>query len=192
MSQEEKLKHYHALLLKWQAKINLISPSTINDAWNRHFEDSTQIEPLIPKEAKVLFDLGCGAGFPGLPIAMMRDDLDIHLIESDQKKCSFMKAVSRETKTHVTVHNERIEKCSIDTVPDVITARALASLDKLFTYCRPWTEQNPSLTLIFLKGEKAESEINTAQKNWQFEVTSHNSKTAANAAILVLNNIKKR
>lgn len=184
-----KLKQYHALLLKWQKKINLISPSTIDDAWNRHFEDSIQVEPLIPSDAKVLFDLGCGAGFPGLVLAMIRPELDIHLVESDQKKCSFMKAVSRETKTPVTIHNERIEKTNIAEIPDVISARALASLEMLFNYCRPWIEQNPDVTLIFPKGEKAQEELKALEKSWTFDKSAHQSKTDTKATVFVFTNI---
>ena len=192
MSYDDQLKQYHALLLKWQKKINLISPSTINDSWNRHFKDSIQVEPLIPSDAKTLFDLGCGAGFPGLVLAMMKPELNIHLVESDQKKCSFMKAVSRETNTPVTIHNERIEKVNIEQTPDVISARALASLESLFNYCRPWIEQNPNITLIFPKGEKAQEELKILEQNWIFNKTEHQSKTDPRATIFVFTNISTK
>ena len=92
----EKLEIYHRLLLKWQKAINLISPRTIQEAWIRHFADSAQLTRYIPvasdvsRESSIVADLGSGAGFPGLVLAMLRDDLDIHLIESDQRKCQFL------------------------------------------------------------------------------------------------------
>ena len=140
---QNKLKTYEALLHKWQDKINLVSSKTLNDSWKRHFEDSTQILEYLPAGTKTLFDLGTGAGFPGLVVAICRLDLDVHLVESDQKKCAFLKTVSRETGVSVSVHNERIESVSCETIPDIITARALASLPDLFDYCHGWIEANP-------------------------------------------------
>jgi len=81
----ERLEAYHALLLKWNPVINLVSKNTIADAWQRHFVDSIQIEQYVPEKAKVYADLGCGGGFPGLVVAIMRPDLDVHLIESEGK-----------------------------------------------------------------------------------------------------------
>ncbi len=186
---EAKLKQYQELLIKWQDKINLISPNTVNDAWERHFVDSIQIEPLLPESVKVIFDLGCGAGFPGLVLAMMRPELDVHLIESDQKKCSFLKAVSRETKINVLVHNVRIEKIETDVVPDVVTARALASLINLFDYCENWITQNSKIELIFPKGAKAEEELAELEKTWKFNLRTCPSITSGESKILVFSDI---
>jgi len=186
---EVKLKQYQALLVKWQGKINLVSPNTINDAWERHFVDSIQIEPLVPETAKTIFDLGCGAGFPGLVLAMIRPELDVHLIESDQKKCSFLKAVSRETNVNVFVHNERIENIETDIVPDVVTARALASLVNLFDYSANWIDQNPSIELIFPKGARAEEELAELKKNWTFNLRTCVSATSAESKILIFSDI---
>lgn len=185
----EKLETYQALLVKWQQKINLVSPTTIGNAWERHFLDSTQLSDLLPPGKITLFDLGCGAGFPGLVLAMTDPDIDVHLIESDQKKCSFMKAVSRETGTKVTVHNCRIEAFEGDIFPDIITARALADLTKLFDYCREWIAQNPHLCLIFLKGQRANEELALVGKQWSFDVETFNSQTENGAKILKFTNI---
>lgn len=190
-SLSDKLEIYKALLIKWQKAINLVSPSTLKDCETRHFADSTQIEPLLPDNTKVLYDLGCGAGFPGLVLAMMRPALDVHLIESDQRKCTFLSTVSRETETPVTVHNDRIEAITLP-APDLVSARALAALDKLFVWCLPWAEQNPDLVFIFPKGAKAKEEIIEAQKSFVFDVEMIQSKTDKEARILKISGLEPR
>lgn len=155
----EKLEHYLVLLSKWQRAINLVSPTTIGDAWNRHFLDSAQLNSLLPPDAKTLFDFGSGAGFPGMVLAILNPGLSVHLVESDQKKCSFLSAVSRETMTAVSIHNVRIESLATDAVPDVISARALADLGQLLEYSKPWVQKNSSLVLLLPKGENYTSEL---------------------------------
>lgn len=188
-----KLNKYHELLLKWSKVINLVAPSTLPDAKMRHFVDSTQIIPLIPADAKILFDIGSGAGFPGMVLAIECPNLSVHLIESDTKKCSFLATISRETDTPVLIHNRRIE--SVDKLdgikPDVITARALASLGELLALTEQWWSNNPQVTLIFPKGAKANEEIADAQKSYQFHVELVPSQTDKLAQILVLRDIKK-
>ncbi len=186
------LEHYLSLLLKWQEKINLISPNTVQEAWKRHFEDSLQIMPLIPPAAKTLYDLGTGAGFPGLVLAMEYPDLAVTLIESDAKKCAFLQTVSRETKVDVAIRNSRIERASEELPPpDVVTARALASLDQLLDYIGPWTLTNPNLVAIFPKGENRDNEVEKVGI-WEFHVKQIPSITEKSAAILVLTNIRKK
>jgi len=184
-----RLEIYLAQLVKWQRAINLVSPKTLPDAWNRHFVDSAQILPLIPKHVKKIADLGCGAGFPGLVLAILDPSLDVHLVESDEKKCQFLKHVSRETNCALTVYNERIESCVDNIKPDLITARALASLDKLLSYTRGCFEANPSLEFLFLKGERAEEEIKEALKNYKFDYRLYPSETEENARIVHLSNV---
>lgn len=188
-----KLNKYQELLMKWSKVINLVAPSTLSDAKNRHFIDSTQIIPLIPDNAKTLFDIGSGAGFPGMIIAIECPNLSVHLIESDTKKCSFLSTISRETDTPVIIHNRRIE--AVDNLngvlPDVITARALASLSELLVLTKQWWDSHPQLTLIFPKGAKANEEVIEAQKNYSFHVESIPSQTDKMAQILVLTNVQK-
>lgn len=186
---EEKLQTYLALLEKWQPKINLISDNTLEDAWERHFEDSMQITNFLPEESITLFDLGSGAGFPGMVLAIMRPDIKVHLVESDQKKCSFLKTVSRETESLVEIHNTRIEDVSREIIPDIVTARALASLERLFEYCQFWIESNRNLQLIFPKGENSEAELETIKRKWQFDCRTCVSKTNKNAKIYLFSNI---
>lgn len=188
---KEKLDVYHALLLKWQAKINLISPNTIENAWERHFEDSLQLLNRIPEDTAVLADLGSGAGFPGLVIAIIRPDIEVHLIESDSKKCSFLRAVSRETDTPIVIHNGRIENVSRETElrPDTVTARALSSLKELIGYSEMWISANPKMGMVLPKGAKAQAEIDEARTYYDFKISAFTSKTDEDAQILVLNDI---
>ena len=126
---------------------------------------------------------------------MMRPDIAVHLIESDQKKCSFLRSVSRETKTPVSVHNCRIEDFSDKndiSAPDIITARALASLDKLFDYCASWVELNPDILLIFPKGARADEEMEIIEQKWNFSCRTHESKTNEHAKILMISGVYKK
>lgn len=192
MPPEEKLRVYKALLLKWQGAINLVSASTLKDAESRHFADSAQILPFLPEKAGILVDLGSGAGFPGLVLAILRPDFNIHLIESDDRKCQFLRTVSRETSADVSIHNSRAESVLEDLEPDIITARAFASLDKILGLTRGNWQKNPLLTMILLKGQSADEEIEGAQKLYDFDVQSHPSTTDSHARILILSNIRDK
>lgn len=106
-----RLKIYEETLLKWRAVKNLVSPSTVRDIWSRHFEDSFQLLRLAPK-ARIWVDIGSGAGFPGLVIAIALADVDgscVHLVESDNRKCAFLREVARLTQVRVVVHHSRAE-----------------------------------------------------------------------------------
>ncbi len=184
-----KLDLYNALLVKWQKTINLVSPSTLKDAQIRHFEDSLQLTSLIPDRAELIYDIGSGAGFPGMVLAASTG-AKVHLIESDQRKCQFLKTVSREANIPVTIHNSRVE--AVDLIsPDVITARALASLDKLLDWTQIWWSENKKIKIILLKGEKILEEIETAQKAFNFEYTLYKSKTDPNGRIIILTDISR-
>ncbi len=188
---QDKLKTYEALLIKWQKAINLVSPGSLKECGTRHFLDSQQINDFIPEGTKTLYDLGSGAGFPGLVLAMMRPEIEVHLIESDQRKCAFLSTVSRETETPVGVHTIRIESLDMP-APDVVSARALASLNKLFEWCAHWAEENPALLFLLPKGERAEEEIAEAQKHFDFRIERMPSKTDSHAKILKISSLKAR
>ena len=187
----DKLDAYQALLLRWQKAINLVSSSTLKNAKERHFIDSLQVLPLILQGAKLLYDIGSGAGFPGLVIAMARPDLSVHMIESDERKGQFLRTVSRETSTPITVHTERIERVGLS-APDVVTARALADLTMLFDFCIGWAEENPLLEMVFMKGRAAEDEIEAARVIYDFDVTRQQSITGEGAVILKVTNLIKK
>lgn len=190
---DEKLRLYHALLLKWQEKINLISPNTISDSWERHFEDALQLLPRIPAGVKTVYDLGSGAGFPGLVLAIARPDLSVTLIESDSKKCAFLQAVSRETGVSVSIQNKRIESAvSVLPAPDLVTARALASLEALFAYVQPWAVNNGDMAMLFPKGASWREGCKAAQAaGWVFDCTDWPSQTDVAARILLFKTLGK-
>ncbi len=216
----EKLTHYLMMLEKWQKAVNIVSPSTIPDAWRRHFLDSAQLGPILDigeiisarqrragaspvcyageaaataatADKVTLFDFGSGGGFPGLVLAMLYpEQLSVHLVESDQKKCSFMAAVSRETNTSVSIHNVRIESLETDAVPDIISARALADLDLLLKYAAPWVKKNPDLVLVLPKGEKYIAELQNAGDQRFAQCEEFPSRTDKNARILRISGLK--
>ncbi len=185
-----KLEIYYELLLKWQTAINLVSSKTIDQAWHRHFIDSAQIINLIPKNTKIYADLGCGGGFPGLVIAIMQPTLEVHLVESDERKCQFMRTVARETATKVIIHTKRVEAVIDDFCPDFVSARALSSLENLLEYCVPWSQKNKNLELCFMKGIKADEEIIQAKTRFSFDYKSVPSITDNAAKLLYIRNLE--
>lgn len=157
-----RLTLYADLLVKWQPRINLVGPETIPTLWRRHFLDSAQIFPILPQSIHRIVDMGSGAGFPGLVLAVMGAP-DVHLIESDARKCAFLREVARVTGTSVTIHNKRIE--AVEPLgAGLLTARALAPLARLLE----WGERHllPGGHAIFLKGRGAEDELTEARKEW--------------------------
>lgn len=188
----EKLRLYHALLVKWQKAINLVSPATLPDAAHRHFLDSAQLVSHLSPEARTLVDLGSGAGFPGLVLAILRPDLEVHLVESDQKKCAFLEAVSREIGAGVHVHPARIEALAGTFPVDVLTARALAPLSGLLDYAAPWFSQNIQMTGLFLKGGEAPEEIARAEERWILDLEVFPSQTNPQGRILKIRNLRLR
>lgn len=187
---------YLELLEKWQRKINLVSKSTLEDPWRRHIFDSAQLFPLIPAGTEILADIGSGAGFPALVLAILSKHSEnsetkplIHLIESDQRKCAFLSEVNRQTGAGVTIHNERIEKVQ-DLQVDVVTARACAALPKLLELAFPLL--GPQGKCLFLKGETAPEELTESQKSWMMQVEEIKSKTHISGKILLLKGISKK
>lgn len=188
----EKLEIYHRLLIKWQKAINLVSPKTLDEAWERHFLDSVQIAQYISPSVKVVADIGSGGGFPGLVLAILRPDLQMHLIESDGRKCQFLKAVSRETDTNVDVRATRIEYMDENFTPDCVTARALADLPTLLSFCMPWAERNADLEAVLMKGAKAQEELSTAQALYEFEREIHTSVTDPQGRVLYIHKMSPK
>ncbi len=187
----ENIVSYHALLQKWNKAINIVSPKTLNQAWHRHLIDSAQVAQYVPDDTNVYADLGCGGGFPGLLIAMMRPALETHLVESDERKCQFMRSVVRETSLkNVTIHTKRIEDAYEDLTPDFVTARALASLEQLFDYCLPWVQKNPALGFGFMKGMRSSEEVDIAKARYNFTLQSHDSITDWTAQILIVEKLQ--
>ncbi len=181
----DRLRTYADLLVKWQPRINLVGPATLPDLWRRHFLDSAQLFPHVP--AGPLVDLGSGAGFPGLVLAVLGAG-PVHLMESDQRKCAFLREAARVTGTSVTVHNQRIEK--IPAFPAAcITARALAPLADLLALGQNFL--NRDTLCLFLKGRGGDEELTAASKEWNMSIERVNSVTDPSGIILKLKEVTR-
>ncbi len=186
----DRLKVYEHQLLKWTKKINLIAPSTVGDAWQRHFEDSLQLFDLRKLGAQKWLDLGTGGGFPGLVCAVVASekapDISFTFVESDTRKCAFLRSVARELDLKVNVICDRIE--NIEAVEaGIISARALAALPHLIHLAK--NHGTDDCQYLFPKGQNWEEEVNLARKKWQFSLTCHRSRTNTEAVILEIGNI---
>jgi 16S rRNA (guanine527-N7)-methyltransferase len=187
----ERFDTYRVLLEKWQKRINLVSRSTLPDFWRRHFLDSAQLYPLIPQTARTLVDLGSGAGFPGLVLALLareRGGPEIHLVEADSRKAAFLSEANRILETGVTVHARRIESIT-ELKADVITARALSPLDRLLDQAERFMTKETAC--LFLKGENVSDELTIAGKHWTMNVTETASLTHDLARILNLTEVSR-
>ena len=149
------------------AVMNLVGPDSLPDVWNRHILDSAQLLDLAP-DAATWADLGAGAGFPGLVLAILlkhRADSHVWLIDSLGKRCRFLQEAVEALSLRATVVNGRAEEQRIKV--DVVTARAVAPMDRLLGYAQPYLQRGAQG--LFLKGEKAEAELIEARKVWQFD-----------------------
>lgn len=162
---------WHAQLSKWNARINLVAPASLDTFWHRHALDSWQVTQYLPQSAHTVIDLGSGAGFPGLAVAIWGRDrhaagFEVSLVESVGKKANFLTTMIRELHLPARVDNTRCEVLASQP-RDVITARAFAPLDKLLGYAHNfWSEQTEGL---FHKGENVKEELTIASQAWQFE-----------------------
>lgn len=184
----DKLRAYADLLRKWQPKINLVGPATIPDLWRRHFLDSAQLIAHLP--AGPVLDLGSGAGFPGLVLAILRGEGGdpVHLVESDVRKGAFLREAARITKAPAIVQTGRIEALKPFEI-SAITARALAPVATLLTLAEPFLTQGPKC--LFLKGEKLEDELTQAAKDWKMTVDRIPSVSDPNGFILSLKEVRR-
>jgi 16S rRNA (guanine527-N7)-methyltransferase len=185
--QRSRLRIYEALLVKWQKGLNLVAPSTVPQIWHRHFEDSLQLLPLAGNWFRWV-DIGSGAGFPGMVIAILSSRQEVHLIESDKRKASFLAEVSRETGTHTHIHAGRIERALPELVEtfrfDIISARALAPMGDLLRYAGPALRQGARG--LFLKGKELREELTDSVVGDTFSYELVNSATERDAKIVVV------
>ena len=189
---EERLDTYVALLRKWTKRINLVSPKTVDDIWTRHIADSAQLLSFKPADASKWADLGSGGGFPGAVVAILSSEahpnLDVSLVEADQRKAAFLRSVSRQTGVDFAVIAERIE----DVGPigaDVVSARALAPLSQLLGYVDRHLKAGG--TALLPKGAGWRQENASALEKWRFDCKNYPSKTDADAVILEIGEIKR-
>lgn len=181
----DRLEHYVALLITWQRRINLVGPNTLPHIWHRHIFDSWQLLPLISSPALPLVDLGAGAGFPGLILAI-GGLADVHLVESDSRKAAFLRESARSLDLPVTIHTCRAETM-VHPKAATVVARALAPLPKLLALSAGFRH---SETLhIFPKGRDIERELTDAHKMWIMQVNTVPSRSDPDGTILLLREV---
>ena len=191
---ESRLDRYVQLLQQWQAKINLVAPSTLPKLWTRHIADSLQLLALAPS-AKVWVDLGSGGGLPGVVLACALANTPgarLYLVERNAKKAAFLREAVRVTGTPGMVYAQGIEDIvdSIKGPVDCVTARALAPLNQLIGFAEPLVKQGAKA--LFLKGQDVEVELTEATKYWSIQPILHSSLTGGQGWIVELDRIDRR
>lgn len=163
------IEQFRSMLSEESSKLNLVGPSVLDDFWPRHAFDSAQLIE-VSGGAQTFADLGAGAGFPGLVIAiLLKDDPDahVHLVESQTKRCRFLQVVVDRLELAATVHNQRAEDFTQAPSVEIVTARACAPLARLFDYALPFIRGGARG--LFLKGRNVEAELVEARRSWRFE-----------------------
>ncbi|MBQ6012098.1 MAG: 16S rRNA (guanine(527)-N(7))-methyltransferase RsmG [Alphaproteobacteria bacterium] len=184
MKIEEKFIEYEKLLKEWSTKMNLVAPSTLTDIQNRHIKDSAQLTKYIPKDVKII-DLGSGAGFPGVVLAIL--GWNVTCIESIGKKTKFLSELKQKLDLkNLTIVNDRIEnflsKTPVKAGNFIFTARAFAPLIKIFDYTH-----KTNCRLFLLKGREIETEITTAKTRYKFNYELYKSETGDGYIVYIYN-----
>jgi 16S rRNA (guanine527-N7)-methyltransferase len=187
----QRLGRYADTLVKWQKSINLVAPESLKDLWRRHILDSAQLQAFLPPRVQVLVDMGSGAGFPGLVLAILGVP-NVHLIESDARKCVFLAEAARaaglEVGSNPTIHRSRLEDV-VDLRADVVTARACAPLRQLLTYAEPLLK--PDTICLFPKGARVDEELTEAEKTWRMSVERFPSLSDPSGTILRMKQVAR-
>ena len=186
-SARERLDRFAHLLLRWNARINLISRRDEPAIWPRHILDSAQLVTLLADSPGPIIDLGSGAGFPGLVLAILTG-MPVHLVESDQRKAAFLREASRVADVNATVHAIRAETLLLPPAP-VVTARALASIAALLPLALPLLR--PDGFCVFPKGRGADAELTAAATEWHMRVERFPSRTSPDATLLRISEIRR-
>lgn len=188
----ERLQIFADLLARWNARINLIAPSTVADMWHRHIVDSAQLFDHAPEGAQQWVDLGSGGGLPGIVCAILaqenRPNCQFTLIESDKRKAAFLMTAIRELGLNASVVAQRIEDVP-GQMADVVSARALAPLPVLLGLVS--RHLRPDGMALLLKGKSYAEELAMAQAEWQFSVTEIASQTDPLARLLILKDLAR-
>lgn len=189
VEQVADLEAFRLRLVEANAVMNLVGPDSLPDFWNRHVWDSAQLLALVP-DAKTWADLGAGAGFPGLVLSIMlkgRDGAHVWLIDSLAKRCRFLQEVVNALSLPATVIVGRAEAQSVTC--DIVTARAVAPMEKLLGYAQPYFQRGAQG--LFLKGERAESELIEARKSWHFEAELAPSQSDVRGRIVTIRSLRR-
>ena len=193
----DRLRIYAAYLEEWQQTLNLVSRNSVPDLWDRHMRDSIQLVEHLPDDARSITDVGSGAGFPGLVLAIVTG-LPTELIESHVRKGAFLREVAAATNAPVTVTTARVEDIarerwpqrheSVENSVGVLTVRALAPLEKL---CGMADLLGAECSL-FMKGGRWSEELTVAEKRWRIKHQTFESVTSPEGRILRITGLKKR
>jgi 16S rRNA (guanine527-N7)-methyltransferase len=188
----DRLGIYAALVEKWNPRINLVSRASVPHLASRHIADSAQVHTLAPRSVAHWADLGSGGGFPGLVIAILAQETGsparVTLVESDARKCAFLRTVIRETGVAATVLTERIESVA-PLEAEVLSARALADLPTLLAHAE--RHLAPGGTALFPKGATWRKEVAEAQSKWHFDLQVDTSRTEPDAVILRITGVSR-
>lgn len=182
----ERLEVFATLLEKWNARINLVSPRDMPHLWDRHIADSLRLVPYIAPGARVI-DLGSGGGFPALMVGIACD-AQMVMVESDQRKCAFLREAARACGVAATVIPRRIEQADVPPAP-YVTARALASLRQLVEWSAPLLL--PEGKALFLKGKNLPDELTEAERCWHMQHRILDNRAASGGAIIEISDIKR-
>ena len=183
----DALKYFEDLVVLWNPAINLISNSSVSDLWSRHIVDSAQLFLFTLPDEGLWLDVGSGGGFPGIVVSIVAKELApslrVVLVESDNRKCVFLRTVIRELGLCVKVINDRIENVKLDDVV-YLSARALRNLNSLLFI----VENNVSreTVCVFPKGRSYKKELVESQKNWKFDLNLIDSNTSEDSKVIVL------
>ena len=181
-----RLDAYAALLVKWQARVNLVGPSTVPELWDRHLFDCGQLQRWVPSGTRSLVDMGAGAGLPGLVLAILGVP-GVTLVEADKRKAAFLREAARAVGAPVDVRAERLEAMA-KTPADVVTARALAPLPRLLDWAQGFV--GPATTCLFLKGVDADRELTDAARSWRMKVERRPSLSDGRGVVLELTDVR--
>jgi 16S rRNA (guanine527-N7)-methyltransferase len=186
------LDRFVELLLATQSHTNLIGPATVGELWTRHIADSLQLLDLVPT-ARTWLDIGSGGGFPGVVLACAlaeRPGASVQLVESQGKKATFLRQVVEALHLPAVVRHRRVEEGALDVAPDVVTARAVAPLDRLLGYVAPFVKSGAQALLP--KGQDVEAELTAAAKYWTIDAELAPSRTNPASRILIVRTLRRR
>jgi 16S rRNA (guanine527-N7)-methyltransferase len=188
----ERLQIFVGLLAKWNAAINLVSPASLAEVWTRHVADSAQVLDAAPSRRARWLDMGSGAGFPGIVIALITADtpnpVEMTLVESDRRKAAFLSTVSRETGVPMIIQAARIEAVAPQNA-DTVSARALAPLVRLCSFAE--RHLAPHGAALFLKGGHYDAEIAEARRTWSFALDVRRSSTDPAGVVLIMKDLRR-